>query len=95
MEGSMSKRTPGPWHYAYEGSGLHSIYPDGSSEAVATAENSKADAHLIAASPDLLAACKGIMEELERDLYNGGTSTVYSEACRKAIAKATGESNDA
>ncbi len=91
MEGRMSKRTPGPWHYAYEGSGLHSIYPDGSSEAVATAENSKEDARLIAAAPDLLDALVEVMLHVATGSYVASSPAANAVAgAFEAIAKATG-----
>lgn len=49
----------------------------------------KANARLIAAAPDLLAALIGMLPETERDAVNGTSPTfVQCEAARAAIAKA-------
>ncbi len=88
-----AKHTPGPWE-TKDRAGHLDVYIGHLPVAfVAAIPSSAANAHLMAAAPDLLAACEGIMEELERGLYNGGTSTMYSEACRKAVAKAAGATN--
>jgi hypothetical protein len=91
----MTKHTPGPWQVDQDGAGWyiesnperdHSIafgrWAD-QEEAPDANDNEKlANARLIAAAPDLLAACIEVAS---------GYSTRGSEMARAAIAKATGE----
>jgi hypothetical protein len=58
------------------------------------AETAKANAHLIAAAPDLHHSLKNIVEIIERDsglIFNNRGQWLY--AARKALAKARGGSN--
>ena len=77
----MSKFTPGPWTIRYS-----QIIGEGVGIAEVKNRNQEANARLIAASPDLLKACKRIS--------SGETSFVYLlktvELCQLAIAKAEG-----
>lgn len=97
----MSKHTPGPWSGPYydnhpgdRGWWVHNGLEGQDEYAVAVTftgnPNQEADARLIAAAPDLLEACKLLMEYSgiieERD---GNWAT---EKARAAIAKAEGES---
>jgi hypothetical protein len=50
----------------------------------------KADAHLIAAAPDLLAACKAALEAIRSDADVDWMLSVESQCCA-AIAKARGK----
>lgn len=85
----MSKHTPGPWH-PY----LDSFYVfDSDNHRVAdTCANGKSDAecmanaHLIAAAPDLLAALEGLVKQFAHPTLE---STLLADA-RAAIAKAHG-----
>lgn len=100
----MSKHTPGPWYHDFA-SGMKNgnaalieyfVRRDGDSVSIAadivdpdTCNPSEANARLIAAAPDLLAAlkhCSGWVEAY-------GRSELRREV-RAAIAKATGGSDD-
>ena len=85
--------TPAPWHF--KKLAVH----DGGHVVMFTAQNGQrthrldcagefkeADAHLIAAAPELLAACR-LVEQAQRD---GDYMTAF-RAVSAAIAKATGE----
>lgn len=83
-----TKHTPGPWHVSQ---------PDGNyirSEiggiAGLTFSATKADAHLIAAAPDLLEALE-LAVTLDRSAADGDESIWVTDA-RAAIAKAKGQS---
>ena len=95
--------TPGPWH---TGSTIRTVIfaPDG--YAIADAKtfhnmrqaDTKANARLIAAAPDLLQALQQLISGDERDradglhLYQKGSPRDKTwDAARSAIAKATGE----
>ncbi len=97
----MSKHTPGPWLnlrrlVVAPGHGAVASVWDGT---IHTGEGSKitkeeggANAHLIAAAPELLAAMQGLMEIAETampDTFFASDSRV--NAARAAIAKAEGE----
>ena len=87
----MSKHTPGPWQYAFEGGTVAFITEaDGTTVAkLSTTENTTAhknlaaNARLIAAAPDLL--------EFAEEVRRTGDTRLASMAIA-AIAKATGES---
>jgi len=62
-EYAQAQHTPGPWHYATKGPGLLGIYAgerfaiaSDLIAGIASADNQVANARLIAAAPDLLAA---------------------------------------
>ena len=85
--------TPGPW-YVVEGRTHGSIEVFGGDTAIAEiwrrgdAETEKANAQLIAAAPELLAALRGL-----RDAFLGTSVEVQADAmraARAAIAKAGG-----
>jgi len=82
---SAAKHTPGPWQAA----GKHIVQDDGGVVAYVTAYASltprqKADARLIAATPDLLAALRNFVDGCS-------TSVDAAAVARAAIARATGE----
>lgn len=103
----MSKHTPGPWELRESAAagrkvvasprlGLIAILAE---HDVGEAEwiQDEANARLIAAAPDLLAACKALLPMAEDDLfqYGGGLHAGDSDptilAARAAIAKAEGK----
>jgi len=98
MRSEMTQHTPGPW--AQNGNLIEG--PDGETVAYVTAYNTmtprqKANASLISAAPELLAALEG-MEKWASSIHDGyppSTASIaaapYREAARAAIAKATGE----
>ena len=93
------KTTPGPWHTAELEKGEYGIFHTGPLAYVGYAgygtNNSKANAYLIAAAPDLLEACKlaykGLCKEAEDNgacISNAGADA--QKALVEAISKATG-----
>ena len=93
----MNKHTPGPWQIANgEDRRVYLINHgrDAVGETVYTDTRNPADARLIAAAPDLLAALKGILREHDAlQMAEGRTGDRWPAAtrARAAIAKATGE----
>ena len=92
------KHTPGPWKWGadvrltYEDLYEHSVQLGSDSETVVLHQAnwpvSKANAHLLAASPDLLAACQNI---LKCDNTACRPRIHDYEMIRAAVAKATGQ----
>ncbi len=87
-----SQHTPEPWHYAYEGSGSHTVFaPDDCviAEVVegegCDRDRAAANARVIAAVPKLLAACKEALREQHNDADMVYLST---HLLRAAIAEA-------
>jgi hypothetical protein len=90
----MSGHTPGPWTLERDRSQSLSIYSgmvfigEVLHEVDEPGDQEKANASLIAAAPDLLAACRTALDSLHED---GTTDTQEALAVmRLAIAKATG-----
>lgn len=87
--------TPGPWNISKIGNDYdqYLIYAPGQQSNIVKSCNGKANACLIAAAPDLLAAAKGLLNgaghlpECER-VY----CKIACQAIREAIAKAEGRS---
>ena len=89
----MSKHTPGPWTFVHEGGIDGGYFIDAKEDVVVLPRGrlNEADARLIAAAPDLLAALKR-MEIADRK-QAAGEIYDYSNAvleARAAIAKAEG-----
>ncbi len=79
--------TPGPWTLRpmsmnIDGYGVESL---GEEKSVCTGTNAIADAHLIAAAPEMLAALEDIQDFLKQSGYR-------TDIVKQAIAKAKGES---
>ena len=97
----MNKHTPGPWFYETGNTEALIVERDGTTVAElqttyqTTAHRSlEANARLIAAAPDLLAALKGILREHDAlQMAEGRTGDRWPAATRTraAITKATGE----
>lgn len=97
----MSKHTPGPWvvfHNKYRIPAVEvdgSVWSEGFDSGVRLQSERDANAHLIAAAPDLLAALKELLDQGEGCAACGfgtpGCGCRYERA-RAAIAKAEGES---
>ena len=89
----MTKHTPGPWRT----SGTQSFYVFAGDEVV-TNGSTQANARLIAAAPDLLAALESLFEHcaMVHKQWGDGDNTRQADAAinaaRAAIAKATGGS---
>ena len=92
----MSKHTPGPWETSrdavQEGHVQITVYSESDGERVATVFQCEANARLIAAAPDLLAALERSLNWLAS--YPGGgtlSRTGPLNQAHQAIAKAKGE----
>lgn len=82
----MSAHTPGPW--VANGSAIEDRPKRGPTTVIAYGVEAAADAHVIAAAPDLLVALKGV-------LHAHVPRNCHCPACvlgRAAIAKAEGQS---
>jgi hypothetical protein len=87
-----TKPTPGPWRVEPDGS---IVGPDGCDVIASHADYlgghylaaTEEDRRLIAAAPDLLAAC----EAVAATTWSKNTATIIGEQVRAAIAKAKGE----
>ena len=84
----MSKHTPGPWELWGTASPSQVIAAENYFVAQTLGRNDEANARLIAAAPDLLVACKELLEVWEEAPAYGHASAVKARA---AIAKAEGE----
>lgn len=95
----MSKHTPGPWEVCRDSRGCQSVraksgflaftpsiqhYND-PTRYIDETEEAKANAHLIAAAPDMLEALKDVIQIVRVDEWPR-----LSGKCRAAIAKAEG-----
>lgn len=97
---SESKHTPGPWHFDHDWGRLPTIFGSDRKTKIAIVEKTSrnehtseqaADASLIAAAPDLLAALKDITrfcDAVRVQVGMGKTQLARLEAARSAIAKA-------
>ena len=98
----IKQHTPGPWHWINDGNGnkwgsrgLEPAIISGTVEGLVSVDD--ADARLIAAAPDLLAALQFYANaDSWRDVDTGiglypGDAIDYGATARAAIAKATGE----
>ena len=88
---TTTQHTPGPW---LAGQTITAADPDrapGSYERITIASrvNNMANARLIAAAPELLAALIGLLEQADLGEVDAETAPLV-EAARAAIAKATG-----
>lgn len=91
----MSAHTPGPWsvgHPAYRAEGVEYVlatvdgrsWPSEIAVLYSCNKGQKADARLIAAAPDLLAACKAVMAELAALGFYGPEHRLLADAIAKA-----------
>jgi hypothetical protein len=107
---TMNKHTAGPWRISgFSGTGFHIFNgPENTGRQVALVESTyqvkdaynegDANAHLIAAAPDMLEALKNILPHLDEYIkwhheFNGGCSVEIEDGAdiiRIAIAKAEG-----
>lgn len=97
-----TKHTPGPWHvgrYTPNATEMTILTKNGSPVTPAwgpqfyvNSEQAKANACLIAAAPDLLAALDALIAAIYEGKYVDPYSDVYRDALN-AIAKATGPTN--
>ncbi len=99
----MSKHTPGPWKIEYSDTSTRPDLKIKGNMLVATTpplhsdreinEEVKANARLIAAAPDLLAAAKAALSLLTDDGYQGGNEWTV-KVLRATIAKAERRANN-
>ena len=86
---SNSKHTPGPWNIYFNSQDdlvIRKMFPDGQeSHSIARCHSGAANALLIAAAPEMLAALQFVMNASGEQL-----STAFEQA-QAAIAKATGD----
>jgi hypothetical protein len=96
----MNKPTPGPWHTAPDKSFYVFAHGSLSEQAGVTdgpficSASSQANARLIAAAPDLLAAARCALADLQGlivDLYDEHPAHQTEAELRAAIARAEGE----
>ena len=80
----MNEPTPGPWHLADDGD-IWADRPDGPF-VIARCEDLDADAYLIAAAPNLLAACEAFLACPPRDRHD----LHLEEIIALAVARAKG-----
>ena len=106
MIATKTQHTPGPWRWSdeYQARDLTDTWSllgkDGygilscDGKCNSPLEANKADAHLIAAAPDLLEAIKGILNLLDSGMNGSKALTETLADARAAIAKATGVKGD-
>ena len=84
--------TPGPWDYVEDGPDFLAIMAPGDFQvaAVGVDDNSTADARLIVAAPDLLAACKAALAVFTTPTMPAKDVQRSHEALEAAILKAEG-----
>lgn len=88
----MTRHTPGPWKIGALESGQAAV--DGADGSEVTGFISIPDAHLIAAAPDLLAACDRLLMSADASWRGRDVGHDWDVACDeavKAIAKARGQ----
>ena len=97
-----TKHTPGPWSSGESRDGRIRIWPEGSAYVLAECPprcemveqggltEDRANAALMAAAPDLLAACKSAMRAMNDNLQPGPMDDDAKAALYAAIAKAEG-----
>ena len=97
----MAEHTPGPWSTSKDavpaGYVQVTVYEEATGRRVATAFEQEANAYLIAAAPELLAALREVVAVLEHELTReNGLATADAQdlcpelaAARAALAKAT------
>lgn len=96
----MTKHTPGPWTAYYFAADWWVANPEDDSGPMLRVgsdhDRREANAHLIAAAPDLLNISKEILDLIERIIEGKewGAIEEYADQLRTIIARATGESHD-
>lgn len=89
-----TKHTPGPWHYAECQMGTPFVDTESVGDLFAAAlplDEERANANLIAAAPELLAACEAALACL--NFFGSDQIEPFRVRCRAAIAKAKGQSS--
>ena len=85
----MEKHTPGSWYRASTGNHQGLVISELNGENIAVTYDKK-NASLVAAAPDLLAACEALLRDCGlREIGHGGRMDRAIGAARAAIAKAT------
>lgn len=102
--GNEVKHTPGPWEVIQDARLLHLVVARGytlcrmADNGIANFGPEKANARLIAAAPDLLAACREVLRVAENAEENDevallSSSGALAEILKIAIGKATGSAD--
>jgi hypothetical protein len=86
----MAEHTPAPWTADRRGGVWGIVREQGCDLILCSHDHAEADAHLVAAAPDLLEALEDILR-----IYDRGGGIGHIHRARAAIAKARGESVDA
>lgn len=86
----MSKHTPGPWYAESTGNHQGLVISEITGANVAVAYDGEADTALIAAAPELLAACRATLAHMYDDETDAPTAAQLTEQLTRAIAKAEG-----
>jgi len=92
-----NQHTPGPWRWNVDPSG-HFAYQHETGKIIASVQGKStngaaaANARLIAAAPELLAALRAIQREIEANPDNDTAIRSIDFICGAAIAKAEGQS---
>lgn len=84
----MPKHTPGPWKAGKDVGYTHIVYDNDDLCVADVLTDSDEDTQLIAAAPDLLAACKAALADCEEDGYENSPLGLQLKA---AIASAEGK----
>jgi len=91
----MTKHTPGPWRVEEYGNGGAVVIGEARAREVIAVSLTERNANLIAAAPDLLAACEAFVEAEHAAILDGQRAfSMYIDAidaAKAAIAKARGE----
>lgn len=92
MENKKTNHTPGPWALS---ANFHQTQKVVSNDCevvkLPPTEVGKANAHLISAAPELLAALEEIVSFLETNYDHNAAAMKYCDSSIEAIAKAKGE----
>lgn len=82
----MTLRTPGRWEYDADLGEIVAHHDERDDFRVAMIEDNDADGYLMAAAPDLLAACELALSDGKK--YGGDITATAWQAIRAAVAKA-------
>lgn len=88
----MSQHTPGPWETSRDAVPAHhvqiTVYAEADGQRVATVFREEANARLVAAAPDLLAACESALSLAQIDADDGELALAALEVLRPVLRNA-------